>query len=137
MRSSAGLLNRGDPAAAPGMDINELDEAVCRSILADNELGRVVYTYRAMPAAVSVHYVKVGTQLFLSLPRNSELIAELSGQIVALLVEDDHAHHRRSVLLTGLCLPLGAASAHSAAADETVYLELHSPLLRGRRHRLR
>ncbi len=136
MRSSAGLLNRDDPTSGAGMDINELDVAVCRSILAGNELGRVVYTYRAMPAAVSVHYLNLGTRILLSLPRNSELVAELSGQIVALLVEDDHEHQRRSVLLTGLCLPSGAA-AHGTAADETSYLELHSPLLRGRRHRLR
>ncbi len=137
MRSSTGLLNLGDPTAESVMDINELDATVCRSILADNELGRVVYTYRAMPAAVSVRYLNLGARLLLSLPWNSELIAELSGQIVALLVEDDHEHHRRSVLLTGLCLPSGPTRAHGAAPDATVYLELHSPLLRGRRHQLR
>ena len=31
--------------------LDELDAAACRSILAGNRLGRVVYTYRAMPAA--------------------------------------------------------------------------------------
>ena len=50
MRSSAGLLSRDDPLAAAGMDINELDAAVCRSVIADNELGRVVYTYREIRA---------------------------------------------------------------------------------------
>ena len=118
------------------MDINELDAAACRSILADNDLGRLVHSYRAMPDEVSVHYLNLGTGMFLCLPGDSELIGELTGHIVALLVEDDHDYHRRSVLLTGLCLPSGAAPGHKVAADATVYLELHSVLLRGRRQRL-
>lgn len=113
-----------------------MQPCAARLSLAMNSAGWSI-PYRAIPAAVSVHYLNLGARLLLSLPGNSALIGELSGQIVALLVEDDHEHHRRSVLLTGLCLPSGNAPAHSATADKTVYLELHSPSLRGRRHLLR
>ena len=136
MRSSGTLVAPSDSAVRRNMDINELDVDACRTVIAENRLGRVVYTYQAMPAAAPVHYLNLGDRLLLTLPQGSELIAELSGQVVALLVEDDHECLRHSVLLTGLCLPSGAAPA-SSTADETMYLELHSPLLRGRRHRLR
>jgi nitroimidazol reductase NimA-like FMN-containing flavoprotein (pyridoxamine 5'-phosphate oxidase superfamily) len=119
------------------MDLNELDVVTCRAVIADNHLGRVVYTYRAMPAAAPVHYLTEGERLLLMLPHQSELIAEIAGQVVALLVEDDNEHLRRSVLMTGLCGHPASQPWPAGLSTGLVYFELHSPLVRGRRTRLR
>jgi nitroimidazol reductase NimA-like FMN-containing flavoprotein (pyridoxamine 5'-phosphate oxidase superfamily) len=135
MRTSGAFAAPGQTTVAEAMDINELDPAACRSVIAGNRLGRVVYTYRAMPAAAPVHYLSLGDRMLLTVPPNSELITELTGQVIALLVEDDHEYMRRSVLLIGLCRELSAAS--EGLESEPVYFELDSPVVRGRRTRLR
>jgi hypothetical protein len=135
MRSCGCVLGHRDPLATAGMDVDELDADTCRSVIAQNRIGRVVYTYREMPVAAHVDYLDLGDRLLLSLPGDSELIAELSGHVIALLVEEDYERYlRHSVLLTGACLPLGSDDEAGSTA-ETVYFALHSTLVRGRRSR--
>jgi hypothetical protein len=137
MRSCGCLLGHRDPFAAEGMDVDELDADACRSVIAENRHGRVVYTYAELPVAPDVDYLDLGDRLLLCLPGDSELISELSGQVVALLVEEDYEQYlRHSVLLTGLCLPLDS-DAGVGSEVESVYFSLHSILVRGRRSRLR
>lgn len=60
----------------------------CWSLLRGSAVGRVVYTYEAMPAVALVNYALVGELIVFAVGERSKLAGLLTGQVVAFEVDD-------------------------------------------------
>lgn len=60
----------------------------CWSLLRGSVVGRVVYTYEAMPAVALVNYALVGELIVFAVGERSKLAGLLTGQVVAFEVDD-------------------------------------------------
>lgn len=84
-----------------------LSRAACLRLLAEHSVGRVAYTWRALPALHSVHYALVGSRLVLH--RLDDPRARLDGQVIAFAIDDGDAgsEGRWSVQVRGVAAALG------------------------------
>jgi nitroimidazol reductase NimA-like FMN-containing flavoprotein (pyridoxamine 5'-phosphate oxidase superfamily) len=75
-------------------DLVEIDRAECLRLLATADLGRVIYTEGAMPAAHPVTYVLDGEEIVFRSAGGPTLVAATRGAVVAFQVDridaDDH-----------------------------------------------
>jgi nitroimidazol reductase NimA-like FMN-containing flavoprotein (pyridoxamine 5'-phosphate oxidase superfamily) len=81
----------------------EIDRAECLRLLATADLGRVIYTEGAMPAAHPVSYVLDGEEIVFRSAGGATLIAATRGAVVAFQVDriDGEDHTGWSVLGIG------------------------------------
>ena len=66
----------------------ELGRAECLTLLAREEVGRVVVTQQSLPAAHPVHYVLDGEEVVFRAPRGSTLASAVLHAVVAFQVDD-------------------------------------------------
>ncbi|MCE0763817.1 pyridoxamine 5'-phosphate oxidase family protein [Pseudonocardia kujensis] len=95
-----------DPSTAVSdgrADLVEIDRAECLRLLATADLGRVIYTEGAMPAAHPVSYVLDGEEIVFRSAGGATLIAATRGAVVAFQVDriDAEDHTGWSVLGVG------------------------------------
>ncbi|HLU58628.1 MAG TPA: pyridoxamine 5'-phosphate oxidase family protein [Pseudonocardia sp.] len=69
------------------VELVELDEAECLRLLATSEIGRVVFTDAAMPAAQPVTYLLDGEEIIFRTAGGSKLAAATRGAVVAFQVD--------------------------------------------------
>ncbi|HLU54394.1 MAG TPA: pyridoxamine 5'-phosphate oxidase family protein [Pseudonocardia sp.] len=74
-----------DPAATA--ELIELDEAECLRLLAGSEIGRVVFTDAALPAALPVNYLLDGQEIVFRTGDGSKLAAAARNSVVAFQVD--------------------------------------------------
>lgn len=65
-----------------------LARSECWSLLRGSAVGRVVYTYEALPAIALVNYALVGELIVFAVGERSKLAGLLAGQVVAFEVDD-------------------------------------------------
>lgn len=65
-----------------------LARSECWSLLRGSAVGRVVYTYEALPAVALVNYALVGELIVFAVGERSKLAGLLGGQVVAFEVDD-------------------------------------------------
>jgi hypothetical protein len=97
--ASTGLLSNGrDP-------LMDLSKHQCEQFLRANDVGRVVYTDRALPAVMPAHYAFVGGRVILRVMPDSRPAEKLPGSVVAFQVDDLAARNGscQNVLVTGPC----------------------------------
>jgi nitroimidazol reductase NimA-like FMN-containing flavoprotein (pyridoxamine 5'-phosphate oxidase superfamily) len=77
----------------------------CEEFLRANDVGRVVYTDRALPAVMPVHYAYVDGRVILRVVPDSRPAEKLPGSVVAFHVDDLSAGGSSclSILVTGPC----------------------------------
>jgi nitroimidazol reductase NimA-like FMN-containing flavoprotein (pyridoxamine 5'-phosphate oxidase superfamily) len=73
--------------SAARTDLVELDEAACLRLLAGSEIGRVVFTDAALPAAQPVTYLLDGEEVVFRTAGGSKLAAAARGAVVAFQVD--------------------------------------------------
>jgi nitroimidazol reductase NimA-like FMN-containing flavoprotein (pyridoxamine 5'-phosphate oxidase superfamily) len=81
------LSNRTPVEPAPG-ELIELDRADCLALLAGRPLGRLVFTYRALPDVIPVNYLLDGERLVIRLSSGSVAASATRDSIVAFEVDD-------------------------------------------------
>jgi len=72
---------------AATVDLIELDEAECLRLLAGSEIGRVVFTEAALPAALPVNYLLDGEEIVFRTGDGSKLAAASRNAVVAFQVD--------------------------------------------------
>jgi nitroimidazol reductase NimA-like FMN-containing flavoprotein (pyridoxamine 5'-phosphate oxidase superfamily) len=87
----------------PSLELVEVSRAECLQLLADERMGRVVFTEGALPAAWPVGYVLDGEEVVFRTPRTGRLAAATPGRVVAFEVDrvDPDTHTGWSVLGVG------------------------------------
>jgi nitroimidazol reductase NimA-like FMN-containing flavoprotein (pyridoxamine 5'-phosphate oxidase superfamily) len=70
------------------VELVELDEAECLRLLTKNEIGRVVYTDAALPAAQPVTYLLDGEEVVFRTAGGSKLAAATRGAVVAFQADE-------------------------------------------------
>jgi nitroimidazol reductase NimA-like FMN-containing flavoprotein (pyridoxamine 5'-phosphate oxidase superfamily) len=73
---------------APIVELVELDEAECLRLLTKTEIGRVVFTDAALPAAQPVTYLLDGEEVVFRTAGGSKLAAATRGAVVAFQVDE-------------------------------------------------
>ncbi len=71
-----------ETATASGADLKEIDRAGCLELLASGQVGRVVYTEGAMPAAHPVNYLLDDEEVVFRTGEGAKLAAAASGVVV-------------------------------------------------------
>ncbi|MGH8964472.1 MAG: pyridoxamine 5'-phosphate oxidase family protein, partial [Actinomycetes bacterium] len=79
-------MTAADPAAI--VDVTELDEAECLSLLAGKTIGRIVFTDSALPAAQPVTYFLDGEEVVFRTGGGGKLAAATRGAVVAFEVDE-------------------------------------------------
>jgi nitroimidazol reductase NimA-like FMN-containing flavoprotein (pyridoxamine 5'-phosphate oxidase superfamily) len=81
----------------------ELDRDHCLALLATEQIGRLVFTYRAMPEVLPVNFVRDGDSIVVRLRAGSNAAAACRGTIVAFQVDriDGDTRLGWSVLVVG------------------------------------
>lgn len=79
-------MTAADPAAI--VELVELDEAACLRLLTKSEIGRVVFTDAALPAAQPVTYLLDGKEVVFRTGGGSKLAAATRGAVVAFQVDE-------------------------------------------------
>ncbi len=127
--------------------LTELSRAECARLLVEQEVGRVVFTDRALPAVVPVNYVMDGQAVVFRTRADSRLARLLPGTVVAFEVDDLDRAARvgSSVVVTGIAervLEPGALArldalhlAPWAGDTRPVFLRIPPGLVTGRRIR--
>jgi hypothetical protein len=133
----------------PGTDrsrqLEILDEAECRRLLASAVLGRLAYTEGALPAIQPVHFAVAGDQVIIPTRVGSKVAAASRGAVVAFEVDDYDASGRTgwNVTVIGpsrlvrdpdevrVLDRLGARA--WAPPDRPCYVAVRIAILRGRR----
>jgi len=87
----------------PSLELVEVSRAECLQLLADERMGRVVFTEGALPAAWPVAYVLDGEEVVFRTARTGRLATATSGRVVAFEVDrvDPDTHTGWSVLGVG------------------------------------
>jgi uncharacterized protein len=85
MRRTGAVVAAADRAAV--VDMVELDEAECLRLLAENSIGRVVFTDAALPAAQPVTYLLDGEEIVFRAAGGDKLAAAAPGAVVAFQVD--------------------------------------------------
>jgi nitroimidazol reductase NimA-like FMN-containing flavoprotein (pyridoxamine 5'-phosphate oxidase superfamily) len=93
-------------------ELIELDEAECLRLLARNEIGRVVFTDAALPAAQPVTYLLDGEEIVFRTAGGSKLAAATRNAVVAFQVDQIDPRTR-----TGWTV-LGVGEAYEVIAPE-------------------
>jgi nitroimidazol reductase NimA-like FMN-containing flavoprotein (pyridoxamine 5'-phosphate oxidase superfamily) len=70
------------------VELVELDEAECLRLLARSEIGRIVFTDAALPAAQPVTYMLDGEEVIFRTGGGSKLAAAARGAVVAFQVDE-------------------------------------------------
>jgi hypothetical protein len=70
------------------VELVELDEAECLRLLIKSEIGRVVFTDAALPAAQPVTYLLDGEEVVFRTAGGSKLAAATRGAVVAIQVDE-------------------------------------------------
>lgn len=80
-----------------------LDEIDCRGLLAGAQVGRVVVSMDAMPAAFPVNYVLIGREIYFRTAAGTKLAAAVNRTVVAFQVDEFDSAGRAgwSVLVVG------------------------------------
>ena len=83
----------------------ELSRQDCEQFLRSNDVGRVVYTDRALPAVIPVNYAFVEGRVILRVAPDSRPAEKLPGSVVAFQVDDLYEGRGDcfNVLVTGPC----------------------------------
>jgi hypothetical protein len=83
----------------------DLDPSECLRLLATADIGRVVYTERALPAVMPTKFTLADGNVLLRVAHDSRLATKLPGSIVAFQVDNfvQGALSGMSVLVTGQC----------------------------------
>ena len=83
--------------------VDVLTHAECVNLLRDTEIGRVVYTDRALPAVLPVAYLVDGDTLVVRTARGSRLANASDGEVLAFEADDARPATRQgwSVVVTG------------------------------------
>jgi nitroimidazol reductase NimA-like FMN-containing flavoprotein (pyridoxamine 5'-phosphate oxidase superfamily) len=123
------------------MTLDELTPAQCRSRLAEQRIGRLVYTDSALPCALPVNYALDADSIVFRTDSRGRIAATVPGAVVAFEVDcvDEDNARGWSVLIVGVAQPITAAAELEAAgrldidawgASEGASLFLRIPLLR-------
>jgi nitroimidazol reductase NimA-like FMN-containing flavoprotein (pyridoxamine 5'-phosphate oxidase superfamily) len=80
----------------------ELDEAECLQLLAGHEIGRVVFTDSALPAAQPVTYLLDDEEVVFRIRSGSKLAAATMGAVVAFQVDHIDARTRTGWTVLGV-----------------------------------
>ncbi|GAA5162372.1 pyridoxamine 5'-phosphate oxidase family protein [Pseudonocardia eucalypti] len=85
------------------IELRKLDRAECLRLLAEQNIGRVVCTDAAMPAALPVNYRLVGGEVIFRVGRDGQLAAATRNNVVGFEVDeiDARTHTGWSVLGIG------------------------------------
>jgi hypothetical protein len=80
-----------------------LGEADCLELLAGAQVGRVVVSMEAMPAAFPVNYVRIGREIYFRTAAGTKLAAAVNRTVVAFQVDmfDEAGESGWSVLVVG------------------------------------
>lgn len=86
-----------------GSDLEHLERAECVSLLQQGLIGRVVYTYNALPAAQPVNYVVDANEIVFRTAGGDKLKAAVNNAVVGFEVDDFNLTARTgwSVLVVG------------------------------------
>ena len=95
------------------VELVELDEAECLRLLTKSEIGRVVFTDAALPAAQPVTYLLDGEEVVFRTAGGSKLAAATRGAVVAFQVDEIDPSTR-----IGWAVP-GRRAAHHRAGRRT------------------
>jgi uncharacterized protein len=79
--------DRPKASSVPG-SLTELDRADCLALLAGRPVGRLVFTYRALPDVIPVNYRLDGETLLIRLSSDSVAASATKDAIVAFEVDD-------------------------------------------------
>ena len=90
-------------AAATGAELKEIDRPGCLELLASGQIGRVVYTEAAMPAAHPVNYLLDGEEVVFRTGEGAKLAAASRGVVVGFQADEIDVERRSgwSVLAVG------------------------------------
>ena len=90
-------------AAARGAELKEIDRPGCLELLASGQIGRVVYTEAAMPAAHPVNYLLDGEEVVFRTGAGAKLAAASRGVVVGFQADEIDVERRSgwSVLAVG------------------------------------
>jgi len=86
------VVDRG--AAAKGAELKEIDRAGCLELLASGQIGRVVYTEAAMPAAHPVNYLLDGEEVVFRTGEGAKLAAVSRGVVVGFQADEIDVERR-------------------------------------------
>jgi uncharacterized protein len=90
------MLGEQEPATADGagaepvrasIELVELDRAACLRLLADGQVGRIVFTEGALPAAQPVSYLLDGDEIIFRTADGSKLATTTRDAVVAFQVD--------------------------------------------------
>jgi nitroimidazol reductase NimA-like FMN-containing flavoprotein (pyridoxamine 5'-phosphate oxidase superfamily) len=84
------------------VELVELDEAECLRLLTKSEIGRVVYTDAALPAAQPVTYLLDGEEVLFRTAGGSKLAAATRGAVVAFQVDEIDPRTRTGWTVLGI-----------------------------------
>jgi uncharacterized protein len=93
-------VTAADPAAI--VELVELDEAECLRLLTKSEIGRVVFTDAALPAAQPVTYLLDGVEVVFRTGGGSKLAAATRGAVVAFQVDEIDPNTRTGWTVLGV-----------------------------------
>ena len=94
------VVDRG--AAAKGAELKEIDRAGCLELLASGQIGRVVYTEAAMPAAHPVNYLLDGEEVVFRTGEGAKLAAASRGVVVGFQADDIDVERRSGWSVLGV-----------------------------------
>ncbi|MBV9919308.1 MAG: pyridoxamine 5'-phosphate oxidase family protein [Pseudonocardia sp.] len=89
-----------DTARTPGLD--EIDGAGCLRLLASAQIGRVIYTEVAMPAAHPVNYLLDGEEIVFRTGGGGKLAAAVRGTVVGFQVDEIDVERRSGWSVLGV-----------------------------------
>ncbi|TQM36914.1 pyridoxamine 5'-phosphate oxidase family protein [Pseudonocardia cypriaca] len=84
------------------VELVELDEAECLRLLTKSEIGRVVFTDAALPAAQPVTYLLDGEEVVFRTAGGSKLAAATRGAVVAFQVDEIDPRTRTGWAVLGI-----------------------------------
>lgn len=98
-----GSLDGGHRGAPAGRRLEALDADECWSLIRSDSVGRLVYTYQALPAVVPVNYVVLGESVLIRTSSESRIGQLPDGTVVAFEVDSIDRRTRTgwSVVLVG------------------------------------
>ena len=91
-----------ETATARGPGPKEIDRAVCLELLGTGEIGRVVYTEGAMPAAHPVNYLLDGEEVVFRTGEGVKLAAAASGAVVGFQADQVDIERRSGWSVLGI-----------------------------------
>lgn len=89
-------------ATARGSDLKEIDRAGCLELLASTQIGRVVYTDAAMPAAHPVNYILDGEEIVFRTGEGAKLAAASRGVVVGFQADEIDVERRSGWSVIGV-----------------------------------